>query len=265
MKFKNLLFEDKNSLSDVLSEFQMDIPPSKLLYRGSKVDIGNWKVRDIRKDRKPRDTHEYLQKIFDLVAEKMYPNVPKRSESKFAANSVSEAAKYAASMYDGSDGSVKVVFPEKEANVASFDSDTLTLYFGAVESYFNQIDWNLDSNVELTDNPIGKNQKLYHKFIDLALDVFDRKTHKINDFVEIIKNHGDKIKTYAKKEKIKHEKLGEKVLGAINTIEAYFEEMKSGISGSAEEVVFGGDKYLAVEKEFFEDNFEFNGSWKLDY
>jgi len=263
MKFKDLLFEDTNKLSNVLPEFQTDIPPSKLLYRGSKIDIGNWKVRDIRKDRKPRDTHEYLQKIFDLVAEKMYPNVPKRSESKFAANSVSEAERYAASMYDGSGGSVKVVFPEKGANVASFDSDTLTLYFGAVESYFNQFDWNLDSKVELTDNPIGKNQKLYHKFIDLALDVFDRKTHKINEFVEIIKNHGDEIKKYAKKEKIKREKLGNKVLGAINTIEAYFEEMKAGISGSAEEVIFDGNKYLAIEKEFFEETFEFDGKWKV--
>lgn len=264
MKFKDLLFEDRGILSGILSQFQMDIPPSKLLYRGSNVDIGDWKVRDIRKDRKPRDTHEYLQTTIDLVAEKMYPNVPKRSESKFAANSVSEAERYAASMYDGSGGSVKVVFPEKGANVASFDSDTLTLYFGAVESYFNQIDWNLDSSVELTDNPIGKNQKLYHKFINLALDVFDRKTHKTNEFVEIIKNHGDEIKAYAKKDKIKHEKLGEKVLGAINTIEAYFEEMKPGISGNAEEVIFDGDKYLAIEKEFFEKNFEFDGKWKLD-
>jgi len=264
MKFKDLLFEDKNNLSTVLSEFQMGIPPGKLLYRGSNVDIGDWKVRYIRKDRKPRDTHEYLQKIFDLVAEKMYLNVPKRSESKFAANSVSEAERYAASMYDGSGGSVKVVFPEKGVNVASFESDTLTLYFGAVESYFNQIDWNLDSKVELTDNPIGKNQKLYHKFIDLALEVFDRKTHKINEFVEIIKNHGDEIKKYASREKIKHEKLGNKVLGAINTIEAYFEEMKSDISGSAEEVLFGGDKYLAIEKEFFEKNFEFDGKWQIE-
>ncbi len=263
MKLKELLFEDTNKLKQVLSGFQTDIPPDKLLYRGSSVDIGDWKVRGIRKDRKPRDTHEYLQKIFDLVAEKMYPNVPKRSESKFAANSVSEAERYAASMYDGSGGSVKVVFPEKGANVASFDSDTLTLYFGAVESYFNQIDWNLGSSVELTDNPIGKNQKLYHKFIDLALDVFDRKTHKINAFVELIKNHGEEIKSYAKKDKIKHEKLGEKVLGAINTIEAYFEEMKSGITGKAEEVLFDGNKYLAIEKEFFEKNFEFEGKWRL--
>lgn len=251
MRFKQLLFE--NQFEEVLDKYKMDMPSDKLLYRGYEEDINKWKVKKIRKDREPLDTPKVTQKFIDGVAEKLYPQVPLRSRSKFASTQRDEAEDY---------GTVYLCFPEQSANIVSFPHDSWRGYLGLLTGYFEDVYYDQD-DIPFDKYHSGKDQKVY-KFLELVLQVYkERMYYKIAELADLIDASGEFLRSYTQEPEYEYSAEGA-VAKIIGTTKRYFEEMKWGISEDSTEIMFNGDSYILMDEEYFFDNFKWNGKrWEF--
>lgn len=93
---------------------------SLLLYRGVSGWNQPWKIKNIRKDREPRDTRKWVDELVERVRSKYYSEVPSRRASKFAASS-EKGKREVGNKY----GHPHIIFPEADAPIYSISRDPM--------------------------------------------------------------------------------------------------------------------------------------------
>lgn len=270
MRFKKILKEVREdeekikhaqNLSEVLrSDYQYN--NKNLLYRGANTRIdengGYWTIRPIRKNRKPRDTPKIVHFLILGVEDALYPNVPSRSESKFAIEGYdsSELNRYGNYTF--------VCFPEKTASVYSLSRDATAAYFGKIKGSIENLtgDWHNYQPFDLSDYKVTKRfVKYLRKYSDTG------KVH-FYEYQEFVENNFQRMKMELKKMKRNDEDIDndfvENYEEFFENVSEYFEEMEVGVQDDSKEVLFDGDTYLKIEAVFFKNFFEWRrNSWKL--
>lgn len=252
---------------------------SKILYRGvrDKASV-DWEVKNIRKNRKPRDTGKWIDNIIEQVRSKYYPNIPSRRKVKFAGSGpigLEEIKKY---------GMPYLVFPERNSNVHSLKKDAI-FYFEDIKKAAIDI----RKHVRGGKNYMGeKSSKAYKEVIEKFNDKYEDLIEllKIFDFTGLIrdvsfgynwnkspsklvvecrefiydldKNH-DKFLDKEKSEKnLTKSKVYGKLSKAVENLEiflgsvsSYFSEMRSGVEPNSGEVIYSGDQYICVHRDFW--------------
>lgn len=232
MKFKKLLFEDKNNKKHankiLQKEYKNDIP--HLLYRGSKREPKSWNEYPIQKKRKPLTLQNRIQVLLDFVLKhRELKSVPLRKESKFATTSKSIARNFG-------DHPI-IVFPEKGANIVSFEKDS-AYYRSRIQKSLRKI-----SRLEPFTDIIH-----LHKL---------SKIQNEKEFLDYLKSNWKQVKNEAKQMSEKH--MFASVSSFYNNLNLYFKKMKSGIKEKSSEVIFDGKQYLGFNVNFFESHFKWNG------
>lgn len=189
-----------------------------LIYRADKGDYGildTWKERKIRKDRKPLDTGKFIDILISELEDSIYPNYPKRKESKFG---VTKEYKGKLNMYSGQ---TYIVFPHKNANIASLNQDSFTAYFDKAQTHF--------------ENAIG----VYSHELDLPgiVDEFLSQSYEVENNQSIFKWNENKWKKL--KEVIENKRTEPSITGKeaeiiselflfVVKIERYFSDLEGG-------------------------------------
>lgn len=253
MKFKNLLLERSDEeLAEKLDSLlggEFRNGSRTLLYRGTDRGVNWFKVLKIQGDRKPIGGRYYIQKLVDIFSEYREGNIPKRADSKFASTDKAEAGFFGQNLI--------IVFPSVDANVVSFEHDTL--------KYRKRVDRALDS-LQVHHMERLEKYEHFHEFLKKSKDVektrIDPEEYKQfikNNWSDIIK---DRQKIYRNDDFL--DKLKERVREIFEGLHDYFDYMSEGIHPDSEEVMFDGDEYLAVNVSFFNEYFEWDGSeWTL--
>lgn len=230
------------------------------LYRGYSEEIETFKVKKIRKDRKPSDTPMYLQLLVDKMAEEYGPvDIPKRSESKFASAKKSFAKSF---------GSLYICFPEHDAKLVSAKYDTWEQTLSDVEALFSEAIREL-SDKEYNNINVYKKYPKLTKGIQFLEDILNSVK---SNFIEKRRNKVHKLWNFYKQNKKEIKKQGE--LSGIEEFHDAFQMIKvhylggfnERINEDDEEIMFDGDTYLLVDPRFFNRYFKWDrmyGNWKI--
>lgn len=250
MKLKNFLLEKniRENLWDLIHyDYQI---PNNLIIRGTDEKIDKFKEKKIRKDRSPRDTKSFTDALVNGIEDGYYPNVPKRSESKFAGtpDQISEIQQYGEYIY--------YCFPHETADVKSLPNDAIN-YFDAPFSSTPEL---LLKNVKKDLSPcfvellkilrLGIPKRMYqygkNQWSCVLIEVDKLKPR------ELIKNpedlEGERLEDFIR--------MIESVKNYVNNVTDYFTEMEDGVTLGSSEVIFDGPKYLIVERDYLSENFE---------
>lgn len=252
MDLKSLLTEQKSveKLNNLLQEkYRDDI--RHLIYRGTSTSVENYDVRQIRKDRIPRDTPMIIEGIVSAYEQNLYSNYPKRSESKFGATNRKVVSVYGSHQV--------VVFPEKDASVKSLEKDSTPIFFKPAfyslkrvleDSSFNRWMKNLKE----------KGFKDLLNFFGLAIKFkvgnlnFDSWKNYLNKNLNSVLKEVKKLSSSDLDDSI-----AENVTYVFHNIERYFKQGKDQVGQNDDEVIFDGDTYLRVDPKIFESNFMWSG------
>lgn len=231
--------------------------PKNPLYRGYSEDVDTFKVKNIRKNRRPSDTPRYLQRLVDEMAEDYDAlEIPKRRESKFASTSRSFAASF---------GQPYICFPEKDANIVSSKYDTWEQTLARVHSHFKK-------SINLYERKDWKKETIKERYPDLARAIQLLKDAKEEDSLERKFGLVEKLWNFFDENREEIQRQGElsgieELLSAFSLIEVhYLDTFDKSIGKNDEEVMFDGDTYLLVDPEFFDRYFEWDrmyGKWKI--
>lgn len=217
-------------------------------------------IRDIRKDRVPLDSKRVVHEILSAMAKRPeYSEYPSRKESKFGATSDREEylKQYGPNIY--------YVFPESDARICSHDEDAyytmrdigrlLRSNLSEFESYFD-----------------GKYDEIDYEDRKKRYDKLQKFTSAVNNYEwdrlekVIIQSLSELID---EAEKLADEKYGgvgfsaEDIVEGFELCDEYFDNLYLGVVGSSEEIMFDGDTYLAVDRNWFDKNFQYNDGWEL--
>lgn len=252
MRLKSLLVESEEAVARVASllknQFRNDLPK---LYRATDRDFdGQYTVREIRKGRKPIGGAAGAQLILDFLTQKKYDDVPKRSESKFAAAGNDEGR---LNVFGDNEF---LVFPDKTADIASFEKDTKRARNDWENAlYMVKNDLTRKENGEFY---YGTSEKKYDLIGEFFYLVFNEGKEKNLSF---LKNNWKDLREEFKKAKKENPGIASEISELINP--SYLQMLKKQIELGDSEVVFDGSKYLYVRKHFFDQHFEKRGSkWK---
>lgn len=284
MRLKDILLEDYKrdtekalELDSILTgeEFKNDM--ETLFYRGeSSRKVKYFETRSIRKDRKPKDTPIQVQKLIDVIGEYQYPNVPKRSESKYAASNLGEARAY---------GDPHVVFPEKDANVVSFLADTFNYLpgikgFRACTHFLDEDVTELPPNDRILAFRSDLNANDYiKKFVvgcaylfkketvpGMLRDVFksigiEKMISEFRRFKNIVEKDEEPSQDYDHRD----ETFAKIIIQVLQDIDGYYNRrLRRNNHSSSSEIMFDGDSYLLVNYDFFSAYFQYvEGKWKV--
>lgn len=246
----DIFLEEGRSGSLLKGEYQLTRIP---VYRGSSYDIDQFQEREIRKDREPRDTSSITDNFINGVEDGYYPDVPKRSQSKFGTVFKKEAKRYGDYVY--------VVIPHKEANVVSLSRDSIDYFYGfrpgveKLQKYIEDELPKLSKLLEIFQNRYSDKRGLFYE------------EDGSYGFYELAKNHWDEIKGEIErlrkvgipfnkevdglKSDVSYKMLVRNIEKWKSGIEDYFGEMKEGVQSNADEVIFDGPKYLIVQQDFY--------------
>lgn len=264
MKLTDILREQQEEVQEIEAARELDRKMDqfqngnqKLLFRAEDRIVDDYMIRKIRSMRKPRDTAPFIDAVVMALERTKYRSVPRRNASKFA---VTEEEFQKLSMY----GSAKyVVFPHEKGKIASLEGDAYTLYFDKAE------------------RNASKAGGMYKARMDLGFEVLNRLAAAFSEIenrgsgddgiymhlMEIVEYDWDGIGEKAV-EAARGAGLEERtILNALkrfyDLINQYFKDLKSGIHAGGE-ILFDGPKYLLVNREFFNEYFDWNGSaWRL--
>lgn len=246
--------EEARELSEKLSDYKTD--EKNLIFRAENNVIDTWKEREIRKDRKPRDTGEFTDAVVSELEDHIYTQYPKRSQSKFGVSKEyrSKLVMYADHNY--------IVFPHKQANIASLDMDSFTAYFeDATQNISDASNRNRlhEENVDLPD--------MIEKFFGI---VNEPKPIEDTDMNWIGENWKE-LKEVATRKKDDRDMNRDEVYIAYQlymfmvNIERYFDDLEHGTKPFSAEIIFDGPSYLLINKDFFGDYFVWSeDEWKLN-
>ncbi len=257
-QLKKLLVEEKklNFFENELNSGNWYYPsPDKLLFRGEGGMENIWEIKGIRKDREPRDTNPLIHAIVDAINEVERYRVPKRSEAKFAggSNRVDDMEEY---------GDLTVCFPEKSQKIYYLEGDSFTDFMYAnkklkdITFLSNEDIENLNdeyqyfSNFFYILNQVNVDLSVLYNFIkETYRDTFNQ-AKKLSQTIK----YGPDIKSAAKSMKRMFQIIEDE----------YYEKIDRGVNPNAHEHIFGGDQYLSIKKEVFEENFEYvKENWRL--
>ncbi len=244
MRLKELLKEDngdaKEKLISLLKNKYRTTDP--LLLRGTDDKVDLFKEKQIRKDRKPRDTDEKTDVIVSAVEDEFYSNYPKRQESKFA---VTEDRYDTASEYGSN---VYYCFPHNSAFVASLPND-------AIDYLPNYVAFELR---ELLDSVDYMKAPAILGFVETYLNTKTSTGATMNQLYSYIRREwGEMLEEYNKLHGIRNtindkdaaNKLQD-VGWFIGGIKKYFDELEQGVRESSGEVLFDGPSYLVVSRSY---------------
>lgn len=246
MRLKKLLYEDqKESLDEKLEEFKSD--NKTLLYRQTDTVIdGKFEVRSIReKMRMPLGASVFPQVFIDFLIDKNNMDVPKRSQSKYAMTE--KPGKYIFGDH------TYVVFPQKNSNIVSFEKDTVD-YRVEVDRAFDRINFHYQDDID--------QYHYFNKLLEKAtnINIEDEKTvEEFRSFVEDKWKYVIQDRQNIYRDESFPKELKENVRKMFESFHKYFDNMKKGVVGGSEEIIFDGDKYLAVDMDYFEKNVRWNG------
>jgi len=261
MRLKKYLFEssEKRARAERLDHYlqtKFKNDSRVLLYRGTSTEVDDWQEKKIRKDREPKDTRVAIHHIVDAISENYYPGFPKRSESKYASTS-----DYKSSLKDYGPN-IYIVFPEKDADIVSWEHDTYKFLnnAGIKISNYNKLEPLSEVLMEEGFENLSKFLKLYYlKQHQNMRGVEDRLKEVVGNSWNEIKTE---LKTAYKKGAAEDFRLAP-VLDGIESIEKYFERGMVGIHQGTFEIMFNGSEYLVVEESFFEEHFVWRGQWQI--
>ncbi len=265
-RFKNLLLESGREVAFktlLKNEYYL---PGRLLIRGSDHKVEEFKEFEIRKDREPRDTSRSSNDIIAALEDGYYPERPKRRESKFATikNNRALASKFGDNVY--------YVFPHKSAKIVSFPQDSIDYINGLgpgysrIRKYVSEGDFSiLFAFIEIMreikqfdmffNEQVIKHKDLYN-FIKQNWPDLKKEIKKLSDLdIRSTKEFKDA------KPQITVEMVVSNYQNWIQGFENYFSKMIDGLSegGNVKEVMFDGPKYLEVNQNFFQSNFDYAG------
>lgn len=266
MRFKTLLLESKyeqaaQEIAELLeTDFKNDI--SSPLYRGTNTSIGDtiYDIRTIRKDRVPLHTRLLPHILVVAYGNVFHPEIPSRSESKFASPSKLSAGGY------GSD--VVMVFPEKSANVKAIGRDPTPAFFHPLDSIIEEIteDFKYDKKIKAVENSSAD------AWADAlpVIQSFQNSSKTESSYLEFESYLESNIKELMKEagniEKFDiPDDWATNIKGVYRNLRMYYKSLKDDISYREYEVMFDGDRYLRVWASFFEQYFKYEGGkWRLN-
>lgn len=261
MRFKKLLKESERE--EALEKLHEKLNTGKWIfrkpwiYRGTKSDE-SIKVKDVssRKNRTPKDTDDFVDKLLHIIYEHCYSDYPKRQESIFATTSTGGAAFF---------GDLFVIFPSKKAKISSRGGDPHDL-FTNLEVKINEIRNLWESNSDeivkyIKSLPKEEERKIYSitsflSGLDMRFDHNDipcpeHLDHYVDDFVT---KHGNGLRT----EPEGVQDLIHKSDHAALLLKKYFSNIDLNYPDQGDyagEVMIDGE-YLQVEKELFDDYYK---------
>jgi len=244
MRLKELLKENsgdpKEKLISLLKNKYRITDP--LLLRGTDNEIKYFDEKEIREDREPRDTDEKTDVIVGAIEDELYPNYPKRQESKFA---VTEDRYDTASEYGSN---VHYCFPHNSASIASLPNDAIDYLPNYVAFGLREL---LDS-VEYTKAPaiLG--------FVETYLNTKTSTGATMNQLYSYVRREWDEMleeynKLHGIRNTISDKDAANKLQDVgwfIGGIQEYFDELEQGVRDSAGEVQFDGPSYLVVNRSY---------------
>jgi len=258
-RFKDLLFESEEYLRELSrllkTKFRNDLP--QLLFRSTGRGIGDepFQVRMVEKHRSSIGSN-LAQVVLDKMAEERYENVPKRSEAKFA-SSPSKLGHFG--KHD------LLVFPDKNANIISFERDTLT-YRNNLKNAINLVVDFIEAHDIFPDT--GKYEALYDLYVakhgSKNLKIFVQKNwSKVKkDLLNLKKDEQLLGRAEEKLDEVSKNKILENIDNILKP--KYFQKMKMGFHEGSGEVIFDGEEYLYAKPEFFKKNFRWSGTkWEM--
>lgn len=247
--------EEAQELSQVLSNYRTD--ERNLIYRAESNIVDAWREREIRKDRKPRDTGEFTDAVISELEDHIYTQYPKRSQSKFGVTKeyTDKLEMYANHNY--------IVFPHKSADIASLDIDSFTAYFeDATQNIKNSSNrfYHEKENIDLPD--------VVEKFLNIVNE--PKPTEDLN--MGWIGKNWKKAKKAIKKRKADSRTLSRDEAYIVSELELfikrvgqYFDDLEMNVEPYSAEVIFDGPSYLLINTTFFEDYFVWSdNSWKVN-
>lgn len=270
MRFKDLLlenglFEEAKKCSNIINSGEYRNTKLLLVRGEATLKTDSCVVKNIRKDRVPLDTDPLIDELVEAYRVRFYPDRLSRRESKYAVAAADIDQSDISAQHVSSYGRAYIVFPEADAQINSYPSDTYTI-FQFIDSHvrnFGNFSRKLDSEEtnefvwQLFDNRYSTlydfSKAMYHDDISRVKDI-------INDKLNILIDQLDEAQSNkVLKEKGSFSMVGffESLQSAFDKLDKYFSRADSEIGKKDKEVIFGGDKYVAIAHKFFTRFFKY--------
>lgn len=253
-------------LFDVLkNNYRTELP---ILFRGDPSgNTDTFQVRDIRKNRHPRDTEDKVDTFLEVYRKHRYPNFPSRRSSKFAVTLSDPKKKEQKISRINQYGDPYFVFIEQDAPVISRKNDSFSLLSPMrtqiktgsriASALFKRKNSDLEQEIE----------KKYPELLDFLYllhgqshspqefgQLFDSNFEAIIEQVSEFEKYRSKVDSVALSHNIK------RFCAAFDYAKRYFEDAKFGVIKNSDEVMFSGNSYVLVDIDFFLENFRYENN-----
>lgn len=284
MKLKDILFETyektwkvSNENLELLQKMMRSrkyiiLPPNQLIYRGVGHFPNLFAIKNIRKDREPRNTSLIMHVAIEGLRQHNYPQYPSRNRSLFCTSSKRLSYEF---------GDPVVVFPEKNSTMYYANEDTYDVLNFAGGSRAAV----LLTNIPEVYNDLKKehHDKLtyirenYHEVYEIlnglrkirisrAHDIFNRDIDLLmREIKECAEWTGEWPKQILDKTRGPLVDLMYVIYGLYNLVESsvkYFKMLDrfDPFKNKGEEILIEADTALVINEKKFSDHFEWNGN-----
>lgn len=256
MRFKDLLFEysdeELERLDKTVQEGNWLYNFDRPIYRASKVQSENFKVKETTKRKKTRDTIFYVDELIHLFYNHCFPNLPDRRHSRFGSVFRDNIETY----LDPTQSMEKesyVIFPHASAKISSRIEDPFTV-LDEIKTFTDRIfNYPLDGNFNDLMGYIGERSQYLYKFVTFLNDLRNQKTPDASiSELGCPKKLESKVKREV--ETLENDKFENSTLNAAQNIYLYFDDIEPGYPKSSKqggEVMWDG-KYLQIKEDFYE-------------
>lgn len=256
MRFKDLLLEysdeELESLDKVVQEDNWLYNFDRPIYRASKTQDENFKVKETTERKRTRDTIFYVDELIHLFYQYCFSNLPDRRHSRFGSVFRDNIETY----LDPTQNTEKeshVILPHASAKVSSRIEDPFTV-LDEIKRFTDRIfKYPLDEKFNDLMGYIEERSQYIYKFVKFLDGLKNQKTPEVS-----ISELGcpEKLESNIKREvkALENDKLENSILNATQNICLYFDDIESGYPKSSKqgsEVMWDG-KYLQIKEDFYE-------------
>lgn len=242
------------------------------IYRGTSSVYPGWSIREIRKDREPRDTSQWLDRLLEKIREEFYSDIPSRRESKFGATSLSGREEVTRKY-----GPPHIVFVERGGKVYSRSQDAFS-HTSEIEQDVSMVEAVVeDAKYESSYEEVKNELKVEFPYVhDYAYSLYNIKTGQVGTSfngsiggIVDLKKACKEAEEYFRQKKRKVPRstsdvymMFKKLAGfskqTLKNFQRFYGRMKEGIYPDSMEVTFSGDTYLTVEESFWRHFIDFD-------
>ena len=244
--------EELERLDKIVQEDNWLYNFNRPIYRASKVQEENFKVKQTTERKRTRDTIFYVYELIHLFYKHCFPNLPDRRHSRFGSVFRDNIETYLEPTQNMEKESY-VIFPHASAKVSSRIEDPFTV-LDEIKRFTDRVfEYPLDENSNDLMGYIKERSQHIYKFVKFLDDLKNQKTPDVSaNELGCPEKLESKIKREVKA--LENDKLENYVLNAAQNIYLYFDDIESGYPKSSKqggEVMWDG-KYLQIKEDFYE-------------